>query len=281
MQISRQITELRRKVHRWHMAGESCVLVPTMGNLHAGHLALVKKARTLGDRVLVTIFVNPSQFVAGEDFDDYPRTLERDSELLRSEGVDVLFAPKSSEIYPNGHEQEVQVRVPSLENIYCGASRPGHFAGVATIVSKLFHITQADIAIFGEKDFQQLLVIKKLVADLNMPIKIESLATVREADGLAMSSRNQYLSENERKTAVELQASLQEMAKKLLSGEKNYNELENHARQRLQACGFDVDYISICNQKDLSKPTDSKLIVLAAARLGKARLIDNIIVNLG
>ncbi len=278
------VRELRENISQWRRQGEKIVLVATMGNLHAGHLSLVEKAKTLGERVVVTIFVNPTQFVEGEDFDHYPRTLESDLDLLQPLKADLVFVPGVAEVYPNAHESLTQVSVPSLDGIFCGASRPGHFTGVATVVSKLFNLVQPDCAIFGEKDYQQLLLIRRMVADLNLPIEIVGATTIRENDGLAMSSRNQYLTREQRIKAPFLYQILREVAEKLSQGVENYRELEKKSINKLENHGFMVDYLSICNADDLSAPENGSrvsgnMVILAAVLQGKARLIDNVLVS--
>lgn len=250
--------------------GKSLALVPTMGNLHAGHLSLVDSVRSAADKVVVSIFVNPTQFGPHEDFNAYPRTLEQDCEKLANRGVDFVFAPKASDMYPNDLATQTFIKVPGLSDILCGASRPGHFQGVATIVCKLFQIVSPKVAIFGEKDFQQLQVIRSMVSDLSLSVQILSAPIVRETDGLAMSSRNQYLSEKEREQAPLLQQALQ----KLVQGTPA-QQVQDH----LNTAGFKVDYLTLRRQTDLQipGPEDKKLVALAAAFLGKTRLIDNIL----
>ena len=272
------ISELRILIANWRNAGQRVAFVPTMGNLHAGHLHLVQRARELAPRVVASIFVNPLQFGAGEDFDKYPRTLAADSAQLAAAGLDVLFTPTVGEMYPDGTESMTRIEVPELSNILCGVARPGHFAGVATVVAKLLNIVQPDVALFGEKDYQQLLVIKRMVADLCLPVAIIGVPTVREADGLAMSSRNGYLSQEERACAPLLYQTLLGVVQCLQNGERDYALLETEAVARLRESGFRPDYVSIRRAHDLGEPTlrDSALTVLGAAWLGKARLIDNI-----
>ncbi len=278
MHIIYHTIELRSQVKKWHMEGQSVCLVPTMGNLHEGHLALVDRAKQLADKVIATIFVNPMQFIQGEDFDTYPRTMEKDSFELSERGTDILFAPNVDEVYPEGLENHTEVSVPAMDGFLCGASRPGHFNGVATVVSKLFNLVQPDIAIFGQKDYQQLLVIKRMVSDLCIPIDIQSLPTVREEDGLAKSSRNGYLSETDRKIAPALYKQLNETADQLRDGNTDYSELENAGNENLKQAGFEPEYLSIRSQKDLgiAKKGDQDLVILVAARLGTTRLIDNL-----
>ncbi|RFA30457.1 pantoate--beta-alanine ligase [Alkalilimnicola ehrlichii] len=277
MRIVHTVRELREQVAAWRSAGERVGLVPTMGNLHRGHLDLAERMRAAADRVVVSIFVNPLQFGEGEDFEHYPRTLAADSALLEPIGVDIVFAPNVSEVYPDGLNVQTRVDVPALGGILCGASRPGHFAGVATVVTKLFNMVQPDLAIFGKKDYQQLQVIKRMVRDLNLPVEIMAAETVREADGLAMSSRNGYLSPVERQKAALLAKALNEAATRLEAGEHDFRAIEAWVSQCLDQGGFKTDYVSLRRQGDLAEPQpgDKELILLAAARLGPARLIDN------
>ncbi len=256
---------------------ERIAFVPTMGNLHEGHLALVRRARELANQVVVSIFVNPLQFGQGEDFDGYPRTLEADTRLLAAEGVDSLFTPSVTAMYPKPQAQQTRVEVPGLSDILCGASRPGHFAGVATVVCKLFNLVRPDVALFGQKDYQQLLVIRRMVDDLAMPLEIVGVPTVREADGLAMSSRNGYLTEAERARAPALYRVLLDTAAQLKASGDVF-ELERAACSAIDAAGLRTDYLAIRRQQDLqpSQPGDRALVILAAAWLGQARLIDNL-----
>ncbi len=263
-------------IRDWHQQGQSVALVPTMGNLHEGHLQLVKQAQQLADKVVVSIFVNPTQFVAGEDFETYPRTIEDDMTHLEAINTDLTFFPDVDEVYSDGLESETQLVAPELGDIFCGAFRPGHFNGVATVVKKLLKMVQPDIAIFGNKDYQQLLVIKKLVADLNLPVEIIGAEIVRETSGLALSSRNRYLSQQEKEIAAELYQTLSGIAEAVKAGSTDYQCLEADAIQYLENKGFKTEYLSIRNAEDLTEPVVGKLVVLAAAWLGKARLIDNI-----
>lgn len=255
-------------------------LVPTMGNLHAGHLSLVKKAQEKTDCVIASIFVNPLQFAEHEDFGKYPRTLQNDLELLHDAGVKAVFLPQDADMYPKPREETTVVYVPELSKELCGVTRPHFFQGVATVVAKLFNIIQPNMAIFGEKDYQQLVVVKQLTQDLCFPIEILSGATVREDNGLALSSRNQYLSATERKIAPELYKELVSIAKNIAQGHLDFSGMENNAVTALAQKGFKPDYVSIRRREDLKKPTvnDKELIVLAAALLGTTRLIDNIFV---
>lgn len=272
------IDSLRMQVAAMRQAGERVALVPTMGNLHLGHLRLVEVAKSMANRSIVSIFVNPMQFGSNEDLHRYPRTLQQDSHQLIKVGLDLLFVPTVAEMYPQGVECTTRVEILDLSHILCGASRSGHFAGVATVVTKLLNIVQPDIALFGEKDWQQLVVIRRLVADLNMPVEIVGVPTIREADGLAMSSRNRYLSCSERAVAPILSATLQNAAERLKSGEQNYAAIETEALKALKNAGFRPDYVAIRRADDLQKPDpkDTNLRILAAAWLGSARLIDNL-----
>ena len=258
--------------------------VPTMGNLHPGHLALVQEARRRAETVVVSIFVNPMQFGANEDLDQYPRTLEADRAALQAEGVDLLFYPSVATMYPKPLEYQTRVEVPGVSNLYCGASRPGHFAGVATVVCKLFNMVLPDVAVFGKKDFQQLLVIRRMVEDLVMPIEIVGLDTVREPDGLAMSSRNQYLEAAERRAAPVLRQQLLALAERWRQGRRDTRRLKQDFSAALNEAGFVTDYIEIVDAASLSPVGDADdsghVAILAAAQLGAARLIDNIEVNL-
>ena len=272
----KEISSIRAQLKQWRSAGESIAFVPTMGNLHAGHLQLVSAAKAQADRVVVSIFVNPTQFGESEDFSSYPRTLDADIEKLQSLAVDIAFVPINEEIYPTMAMTEVSIS--QIADNYCGAARPGHFNGVATVVSKLFNIVQPDYAFFGEKDFQQLAVIRAMVADLNIPVEIISVPTFREADGLAMSSRNGRLTEQQRQQAVKLHQSLKLAKQAVLAKQCAYTEIERQFIQLLTAQGFKPDYFSVCRRHDLQAATldDHQLIILLAARLGKTRLIDNI-----
>ena len=276
-----EISTLRERVAAWRRAGQRVGFVPTMGNLHAGHLALVAEARRLAERVVVSIFVNPLQFGPQEDFSAYPRTLARDQELLAGAGTDLLFAPTVAAVYPRGQAEQTLVEVPGLSDILCGASRPGHFVGVATVVCKLFNMVQPDLAVFGEKDFQQLQVIRLMTLDLSLPVAIQGLATAREADGLAMSSRNGYLTAEERARAPALYHTLQRCADWLRAGQDSAT-VERQAEEAIAAAGFEPDYFSVRRAADLGLPApgERELVVLAAARLGRARLIDNLRVAL-
>jgi pantoate--beta-alanine ligase len=271
------VAELREYVHHAKFKGLSVGFVPTMGNLHAGHMSLVKHANKQCDVVIASIFVNPLQFNDQSDLTNYPRTLEQDQLLLEANGCDLLFAPTVEEMYPNGRESQSIVSVPDISLGLCGGTRPGHFDGVATVVTKLFNMVQADKAFFGEKDFQQLAVIRKMVADLCMPVSVVGIATERNIDGLALSSRNGYLSANELALAPAIFKALQNVATTLQQGNGFVTTLDE-TQQRLNNQGFKVDYLALCRESDLKPATaeDEKLVVLIAAFLGSARLIDNL-----
>ena len=273
MDIIRTIREMRT----WRKTAGTVAFVPTMGNLHEGHLALVREAKKRADSVAVSIFVNRLQFGQGEDFDRYPRTLQEDAAKLEGEGVSVLFAPDERELYPRV-AQRYNIEPPHLQNELCGRFRPGHFRGVATVVAKLFNIVQPDFACFGKKDYQQLAVIKGLVEDLDFPVQIVPVDTGRAADGLALSSRNRYLSETERAQAPRLYRELQNISAELRGGNLAYAELEAAALRNLQQAGWTTADVEIrrADTLETAHAGDTKLVVLAAARLGGTRLIDNI-----
>lgn len=277
MQIIHTIQELRA----WRKNAGTVAFVPTMGNLHEGHLALVREAKKRADNVVVSIFINRLQFGQGEDFDKYPRTLQQDVDKLAAEGIAVVFAPDEKELYPNV-EQRYNVESPNLQNELCGKFRPGHFRGVATVVSKLFNIVAPDVACFGKKDYQQLAVIKGLTEDLNFDIEIVPVDTGRAADGLALSSRNQYLSVEERAEAPRLYRELQAVAESLKQGSLDYAGLEKRTVQSLTEHGWTVDYVEIrhADTLEVARTGDRRLVVLAAARLGATRLIDNVEIKL-
>ncbi|HYN78217.1 MAG TPA: pantoate--beta-alanine ligase [Lamprocystis sp. (in: g-proteobacteria)] len=277
MDIVEGVDELRVQSCAWRAAGERIAFVPTMGNLHSGHITLVREARKRAPRVVVSIFVNPLQFGPTEDLAAYPRTPGRDQDLLDEVGCDLLFAPTAGVMYPHGQAAQTRVEVPGVSDLLCGASRPGHFIGVATVVCKLFNMVGPDLALFGEKDFQQVLVIRRMAADLAMPVEIVGIPTVREPDGLAMSSRNGYLNAEERARAPALYRALTAAAQGLESGQSP-PEVESAARAAIVAAGLRPDYVSVRRTADLALPgvTDRELVVLAAAYLGRARLIDNL-----
>jgi pantoate--beta-alanine ligase len=272
MQLIHSVSELRSILKNQ----ASIAFVPTMGNLHAGHIHLVEIAKQHAQCVVVSIFVNPLQFGPHEDLASYPRTLDADCEKLKGVGADIVFAPSAAEMYPQ--PQSMTITPPPIANELCGASRPGHFAGVATVVMKLFNIVQPQIAIFGKKDFQQLFIIKELVKQFNLPINIIAGETMREQTGLAMSSRNGYLSEKERASASQLNRALQRIVEAIKNGNYDFNQLEKEACQQLTKNGWVVDYISVRAAATLSPATESdqQLVVLGAAMLGKTRLIDNV-----
>ncbi|MEM6405592.1 MAG: pantoate--beta-alanine ligase [Pseudomonadota bacterium] len=255
-------------------------LVPTMGNLHAGHLALVARAQCVADIVVVSIFVNPLQFGENEDLAQYPRTLSADQAALVAAGVDFLFTPGVAELYPRPLAEQTQVLVPGISEQFCGASRPGHFAGVATVVCKLLNIVQPDIALFGRKDYQQLHIIRQMVADLALPVQIQSVPTVREPDGLALSSRNQYLSPVERVIAPRLYQQLQHVAEQV--GQVPVSRLTADLAEQLNAAGFRTDYVHLVDADSLGslQSGSKRAVILVAAWLGRTRLIDNVVVSL-
>lgn len=274
--------QLQSALQGFRQIGQSIAFVPTMGNLHEGHLDLVRRARRLCDVVVVSIFVNPLQFGPSEDLDSYPRTLAADKEKLFSEGVQVLYAPGVAEIYPEGMQAQTLVHVPELGETLCGSSRPGHFDGVTTVVSKLFNIVQPDVAVFGEKDFQQLSIVRKMVKDLCMPINVVGVTTARDEDGLAKSSRNGFLSLEQRRVAPVLNQTLNTCREAVACGFDNFLQLESHARMKLLQAGFEPDYFAIRDARTLL-PVDEdteEIAILAAARLGSTRLIDNVRLSL-
>lgn len=280
MNVVKTVADLRAAVSRARGEGKRIGFVPTMGNLHAGHIALVKKAGQRADFVVASIFVNPLQFGPNEDLASYPRTLAADQEKLFEAGCHLVFAPSVEEMYPHGQSMQTIVRVPGVSEGLCGGSRPGHFDGVSTVVSKLFNMVLPDLAVFGQKDFQQLAVIRTMVRDLNMPVQIIGEPTMRAQDGLALSSRNGYLSAEERATAPALYRTLNQLANAIRNGDRDYLELVASGQQALQAAGLRPDYLEIRNATDLQPATADtrELIILAAAFLGSTRLIDNLLV---
>lgn len=282
MQVFHHIRELREALAAERSAGKRIGFVPTMGNLHSAHLALVETAKRNCEVAVCSIFVNPLQFGLNEDWDKYPRTLDADTQKLESVGCDYLFCPSDSEIYPNGMAEQTRVIVPSMTDVLCGASRPGHFEGVTTVVTKLFNIVQPDEAIFGIKDFQQLAVIRRMVEDLCIPVKITAGEIVREADGLAMSSRNGFLTQEERPRVAVLHQVLNETRRALEAGRSDFAELSKEARAKIEAAGFRVDYFTICNSRtlELAAPKDREITLLGAMFTHGARLIDNVSVVL-
>jgi pantoate--beta-alanine ligase len=275
------ISGVRERVQAWRSAGQRVVFVPTMGNLHAGHVSLIEAARRHGERFVASIFVNPMQFGPNEDFAHYPRTPRADEAMLAEAGCDLMFTPDVAEIYPNGSERATRVEVPQLSRTLEGEFRPGHMEGVSTVVAKLFHIVDPDVAVFGEKDFQQLTVIRRMVAELCMRVEIVGAPTLRDADGLALSSRNQYLTAAERKLAPVIYATLEAAAARVRGGDADFASIERVGFQALEAAGLRPDYFSVRRADDLGVPGAEMraLVVLAAARLGKARLIDNVQVS--
>lgn len=277
MQTIVRSSELRRIVAQWREAGQRVGFVPTMGNLHAGHGDLVKRAAQLADRVVVSIFVNPLQFGPNEDFAAYPRTPEDDRRLLETLHADLLFMPEVDEMYPRGQATTARVQVPEIDSILCGAFRPGHFTGVATIVTKLLNLVQPDVALFGEKDYQQLMIIRRAAADLSMSMEIVGVETRREGDGLAMSSRNRYLTADDRRVAPRIFQELERARRAVESGERDFAALEQAGYSALQQSGFRPDYFSIRDAATLGPGTSSaEVVILTAARIGRARLIDNV-----
>ncbi len=278
MQTVSRIDEMRAIVREWRLARESIAFVPTMGNLHPGHASLVGAAHAHGRRVVASVFVNPLQFGPNEDYEAYPRTPEADTDLLTELGADVLFLPEVVEMYPGGSAASTVVDVPGLTEILCGAFRPGHFQGVATVVIKLLNLVQPDVAIFGEKDYQQLMVIKRSVSDLCLPVQILGAPTVRAEDGLALSSRNRYLSKEERAAAPALYRALNQARRRLETGDTDVEAIEREGLDRLKTAGFRPDYFEVRMAKDLGLPHGENIdvVVLAAARLSRARLIDNL-----
>lgn len=281
MKVVHSKQELGEQIFEWRHNDEHVALVPTMGSLHAGHLSLVELAREHAERVVVSIFVNPTQFGDAEDFDEYPRTLELDKRRLKTTATDLIFAPDVATVYPLGIENATTVSVPGLTENFCGASRPGHFDGVTTVVARLFALVQPDVAVFGQKDYQQQLVIRHMAEDMNLPVSIITANTVREEDGLAMSSRNAYLSDDERAIAPVLFKTLGAVGQELQNGRRNFADLESKAMEELREAGFTVDYFAIRRAQNLEVPDRDcdELVVLAAAALGSARLIDNIVVT--
>ncbi|WP_150047339.1 MULTISPECIES: pantoate--beta-alanine ligase [Methylomonas] len=275
MQTLTTVDAVRALIRTWRQSEQTVAFVPTMGNLHDGHMRLVEIAHQQADRVVVSIFVNPAQFAPNEDFDSYPRTEKEDKDKLVGQGADLLFLPGVAEMYPQA--SQTKVSVPDLSALHCGVNRPGHFDGVALVVCKLLNIVQPDVLLLGEKDFQQLVVLRRMVLDLNLPVRVQGVATVREDSGLAMSSRNSYLSDEERTVAPLLFQCLCGAREAVLAGEPEQAMLQRQ-QQILSDAGFVLDYFSLCRSADLLPPDadDTDLVVMAAARLGKTRLIDNI-----
>jgi pantoate--beta-alanine ligase len=283
MQVFHHIQSLREALAAERKAGKRIGFVPTMGNLHSAHIELVKIAQRSCDIVVASIFVNPLQFGLNEDWDKYPRTLAADSAKLEAVGCNYLFCPDEKEIYPNGMAEQTRVIVPTMTDVLCGASRPGHFEGVTTVVTKLFNIVQPDEAVFGIKDFQQLAVIRRMVEDLCIPIKITAGEIFRETDGLAMSSRNGFITPDERPKVAVLNRSLNAIKQAIADGRRDFTVLVDEARTQIEAAGFRVDYISICNSRTLEMAAhdDREITILGAMYTQGARLIDNVSVVLG
>ena len=281
MQIVSDINTLRKQISDWKKQGLTVGFVPTMGNLHKGHLSLIDEAHKHADKIVASIFVNPMQFGANEDIDSYPRTMEADQRKLSEHNTDLLFTPTPATVYPKGLDKQSFVEVPNVSEGYCGESRPGHFRGVATVVCKLFNIVQPDVACFGLKDYQQVQVIQSMVEDLNMPIEIIPVATVREDSGLAMSSRNGYLTDEEKAIAPALYQNMQWLAEQIEHND-DFIGLAKQAANNINDAGMKTDYIHICHARTLQPASedDTELVILAAAHCGKARLIDNLQVSL-
>jgi len=282
MKTVNNIPSLRAELKNARRQGKTIAFVPTMGNLHAGHIKLVDRAKLEAEVVVVSIFVNPLQFGANEDLDNYPRTLAADQEKLFDAGTDLLFTPSVDDIYPEGMEPHAKLTVPIITNTLCGAARPGHFDGVTTVVNKLFNIVQPDVAVFGQKDFQQLAVIRKMVKDFCIPIEIIGESTARAADKLALSSRNGYLSKQERAIAPTVFHAIDSIKQAIANGERQYDQLIEDAKVKLTDAGFSIDYVEVRDAFSLMTPTpeSSELVILVAAKLGTTRLIDNLTISL-
>jgi pantoate--beta-alanine ligase len=278
MQTLTTVEAVRAHVQQWRAAGLRVAFVPTLGNLHAGHMSLLAAARYRGDRVVASIFVNPLQFGPSEDYSAYPRTLDEDQQLLAEARCDLLFAPSVADMYPNGGDQRTLIVVRGLSDILDGRFRPGHFEGVATVVAKLFGIVAPDVAVFGEKDYQQLLVVRHMTLDLALPVEIVAAPTVRAPDGLALSSRNRYLSADERARAAVIHQALSQAVSAIYGGERHLAAHQRPGAALLERAGMSVEYFTVRNAADLSQPdaASSDLVVLVAVRLGRARLIDNL-----
>jgi pantoate--beta-alanine ligase len=276
------VDELRNAIAEWREAGDTIALVPTMGNLHKGHMSLVLLAAEYAEHVIVSIFVNPTQFGPNEDYTNYPRTLEVDSRKLTRAGIDILFAPSVEEMYPRGLENSAQVLVPELSNQLCGASRPGHFLGVTSVVDRLFNICSPDVAVFGNKDYQQLVILRRMVEDLHIPVKLLAGETERDANGLALSSRNEKLDDVQRAAAAIIYQALEDAATALRTGQNDFVNVEKTAIETIAVAGLDPEYVAIRNAADLSMPQENspRLVILAAAHMNDVRLIDNVLVNI-
>ncbi|TWX68677.1 pantoate--beta-alanine ligase [Colwellia demingiae] len=287
MKTVSQISELRAQVKTWRQQGLTVAFVPTMGNLHAGHISLVAEAHKHADKIVASIFVNPMQFGVNEDIENYPRTMINDQQKLTAAGTDLLFTPSPDIIYPKGLAKQSFVEVPNISDGYCGESRPGHFRGVATIVCKLFNLVQPDVACFGLKDYQQVQVIQRMVVDLSMPITIMPVATIREESGLALSSRNGYLTAEEKAIAPALHQSLHWLGEQISAGYAQQDSIDfiglaKQAAKTINDAGLHTDYLHVCHAQTLQPASedDTQLVILAAAHCGKARLIDNLQVKL-
>ncbi len=282
MRVFRHVAELRSELNSQRREGKTIACVPTMGNLHAGHLQLIRLAREKADIVVATIFVNRLQFGLNEDWDQYPRTFESDCEKLDAESCDYLFSPDETEMYPNGMEGQTRVVSPTMTDVLCGASRPGHFEGVTTVVTKLFHIVEPDVAVFGLKDFQQLAIVKRMAADLCIGIDIIGAPVARDPDGLALSSRNTFITEEERPKANQLYQSLRWVTEQIERGQRDFRALESEAKIQIETAGFRLDYFSICNAGtlDLAVDDDKELAILGALFTAQARLIDNLTLSI-
>ncbi len=276
------VTEINQYVQHWREHGQSIAFIPTMGNLHAGHISLIEKGQSLCDRTICSIFVNPMQFGPNEDWDHYPRTIDADIEKLEAIGCDLAYMPAASELYPDGLDKISHVEVTDLTDNYEGAHRPGHFTGVATVVLKLFNIVKPDVSVFGKKDYQQYRVISKMVKDFNLDVQIIGEETRRESSGLASSSRNQYLDAAQLEQAALIYQTLQQTAQRIEQGERDFKQLEQNAIGQLDAAGFDIDYFVICNAETLLPATtaDRELVILVTAALNGTRLLDNIEISL-
>lgn len=281
MNKAAKISSLRAAIKAAREQKKRIAFVPTMGNLHEGHLDLVRRAKKEGDFVVVSIYVNPMQFGANEDLSNYPRTEDEDARLLGEMDVDLLFLPDDDAMYPGDIGKHTRVDIPNITDKYCGEQRPTHFRGVATVVARLFNIVQPDYAIFGKKDYQQLFIVRKMVSDLAFPVEVIGNETTREESGLAMSSRNSYLTDEQREVAPVLHQQLQSVTQALKDGATNLQELTKNACRELEKVGFEPHYMVVCRRSDLieAQPEDTELVVLAAAQLGKARLIDNLEVD--
>ena len=282
MDQATSVVELRQYVNHWKDHDQSIAFIPTMGNLHAGHISLIEKGQALCDRTICSIFVNPMQFGPNEDWDHYPRSLEADIEKLLAAGCDLVYLPTASELYPEGLDRISQVEVTDLTDDYEGKHRPGHFTGVATVVLKLFNIVRPDVSVFGKKDYQQFRVISKMVEDFNLDVQIIGQETTREVSGLASSSRNQYLDATQLDTAAEIYRQLRAAATRIEQGERDYPALEKAAIEQLDGAGFKTDYFVVCNAETLrpASAEDRDLVILVTAAMGATRLLDNIEISL-